>query len=342
MRKRGINPFIIFISRKIGFSLATYFIFLTIIFLVPRVIPGNPLATLLAKLYRQAQANPELIRESYRRLMEEFGVGRPLWEQYVDFVCRTFRGDLGTSISSYPCKVAEIIAMNLPWSLGLLIPALLISWTIGNLMGAWAAYRRQTAVDNVLLTVFIVLSQSPYYWLAMLLLYLFAVRMTLFPVGGTYSVGLIPTFSLRFIADYLQHLALPLFSIVLGALGGWAIGMRVLMIYEIESDYIVFSRTLGLPDKKLLSYAFRSSILPQVTGLATSFGTILGGSLITELVFNYQGMGMVLFRALLSLDYPLIQGIYVILALTFVLATMIVDFVYALIDPRIRTGYVGG
>ncbi|MCD6096017.1 MAG: ABC transporter permease [Thermoprotei archaeon] len=340
-RRRLYRSLLIFLSRKAFFAVAAYFIFLTIIFLVPRLIPGNPLALLLSQLYRQAQANPETIRECYKRLMEQFEMNKPLWKQYIDFIIRTFKGDLGVSISMFPTKVIDIIMLNLPWTLGLLLPATIISWIFGNLLGALAAYKRKTATDNVLLTIFIILSQTPYYWLAMLLLFLFAAKYRIFPVGGTYSLGMVPSFTLSFIIDYLKHLALPLLSIVIGAIGGWAIGMRSMMIYEIGSDYVIFSKTLGLPHRKIMSYAFRSAILPQITGLATSLGTILGGALITELVFNYQGMGLVLFRALSSLDYPLIQGTYVILAATLVLATFIIDLLYSLIDPRIRTGAEG-
>ena len=336
-----MNPFIRFLAKRLGFLFVTFFAFILIIFALPRAIPGNPLSSLLYRLFQQSQANPELIRAVYKKLMEEFGVGQPLHLQFGDFLLRTLRGDLGTSISFYPRKVAAMVFVYLPWSLGLLIPSTIISWIVGNLMGAFAGYRRKTKVDNVLLPVFITLSQTPYYWLAMILLFVFSVNLEIFPLGGAYTTGMAPSLTTVFILDMLHHYVLPFASILVGALGGWAIGMRVMVIYELGSDYVNYADVLGLPDRKILEYVFRNSMLPQVAGLALSAGTILGGALITELVFNYPGTGFLVFRGLSTLDYPLIQGIFVLLISTLLAANFIVDLIYGYVDPRVRTGYVG-
>ena len=336
-----MNPFIRFLCRRVGFLVVTFFAFLIVIFALPRAIPGNPLAALLYQIIQQAQTNPDLIRAVHKRLMEEFGIGKPVHIQFYEFVSRLFVGDLGTSIAFYPRKVANLVFVYLPWSLGLLIPATIVSWIVGNLLGALAAYRRKTAVDNALLPVFLTLSQTPYYWLAMILLYIFAVTYRIFPLGGGYSTLKIPAFTLVFILDMLHHYVLPFFSIVMGAIGGWAIGMRAMVIYELGADYVSYSDSLGLPDSKILRYVFRNSMLPQVTGLALNLGLMLGGALITELVFSYPGTGFLVFRALSTLDYPMIQGTFILLISTLLLANFIVDFVYAYIDPRIRTGYIG-
>jgi len=335
------KPVARFLVRKTAFLLATFVVYLIIIFSLPRAIPGNPLAEILANILQTMQATPELVREVERRLMEEFGLHRPWHVQFIDFITRIFRGDLGTSYSLYPRKVADLIFTELPWSLGLLIPATLVSWTLGNLLGALAGYKRGSKVDNALLPVSIVLSQTPYYWLAMILLYVFSVQLKVFPIAGAYPSGMVPTLSPEFIRGYLYHYILPFLTIVIAAIGGWAIGMRVLVIYEVRSDYVEFADALGASDRKLLQYVFRNSMLPQVTGLALNLGTILGGSLLTELVFNYRGTGYLIFRALTRLDYPLIQGTFVVLFSTLILANFLVDLVYAFIDPRIRTGYVG-
>lgn len=340
-RYARLNPLIRFFIRRALFLFAAFVIFTVIIFSLPRVIPGNPLATLLAQLFEQGQANPELIRDVYRRLMEEFGVGKPWWEQFVDFITRTFRGDLGTSIAFYPRKVTDIVLAYIPWTLGLMIPATVVSWVLGNLLGALAAYKRKTLADNALLPTFLLLSQTPYYWLAMLLLFAFSVKLRIFPVGGAYSMGRMPSLTLPFIANFLWHYMLPFLSITLAAIGGWAIGMRVLMIYELGSDHISFSDTLGLPDRKVMMYAFKGSMLPQITGLALNFGLLLGGSLLTELVFSYPGTGYIVFRALTTHDYPMIQGVFMLLISTLIVANLIVDVIYAYVDPRVRTGYLG-
>jgi len=340
------RPVVRFLLRRIVFLAVTFFAYMVIIFILPRVIPGNPLAEMLARILQTAQATPELVKAVEQKLLEEFGLHRPWHEQFIDFLGRTLRGDLGTSYTLYPRKVADIIFAELPWSLALLIPATLFSWVVGNWLGALAGYRRGSKIDNVLLPVSLVLSQTPYYWLAMLLLYFLAIvpkraGLELFPVSGTYDPGLVPSFTWQFISSYLHHYILPFLSITLAAIGGWAIGMRVLVIYETRSDYIDYADALGVSDGKLLRYVFRNSMLPQVTGLALNLGTILGGSLLTELVFSYRGTGYLIFRSLTRLDYPVIQGVFVVLFTTLLLANFIVDIVYAFIDPRVRTGYVG-
>ncbi len=336
-----MNPFIRFITRRLAFLLMTFFAFLLIIFALPRAIPGNPLASLLYQIIQQAQSNPDLVKAVYKKLLEEFGMDKPVHIQLIEFLGRLGGGDLGTSIAFYPRKVADLVFSYLPWSLGLLIPATLTSWVLGNLLGALAAYKRKTLTDNFLLTAFLTLSQTPYYWLAMILLYAFAVSFKFFPLNGAYSPGKTPTLSIPFILDMLHHYVLPFFSIIIGAMGGWAIGMRVMVIYELGSDYVSYVDSLGLPDRKILQYVFKNSMLPQITGLAINLGTILGGALITELVFSYPGTGFLIFRALSTLDYPLIQGTFVLIISTLLLANFIVDLIYAFIDPRIKTGYVG-
>jgi peptide/nickel transport system permease protein len=172
----------------------------------------------------------------------------------------------------------------------------------------------------------------------MIFIFLFGVKLGWLPVQGAYSQGTIPNLSWSFFVDVLKHYIMPFASIVVSAMGGWAIGMRLMVIYELGSDYAMFSEYLGMKDKRIFKYVFRNSLLPQITGLALSLGGVLGGALITEIVFNYPGTGYLLFRALTTLDYPLIQGIFVILIASIYLANFIVDFLYALIDPRIRLG----
>lgn len=336
-----MNPFIRFILRRLAFLFLTFFIFSLIIFALPRAIPGNPLASLLYQIIQQAQSNPDLVKAVHKKLLEEFGIDKPIFIQLSDFFGRMLKGDLGTSIAFYPRKVADLVFSYLPWSLGLLMPATITAWILGNLLGALAAYKRKTFTDNVFLTIFITLSQTPYYWLAMILLYVLAVVFKLFPLSGAYSRGMNPSLTLPFIIDMLHHYMLPFLSIVIGAIGGWAIGMRTMVIYELKADYISFVDSLGLSDRKILQYVFRNSMLPQITGLAINLGLMLGGSLITELVFSYPGTGFLIFRALSTLDYPLIQGAFFLLVSTLLLANFIVDLIYAFIDPRIRTGYVG-
>ncbi|MEN2984898.1 MAG: ABC transporter permease [Dictyoglomaceae bacterium] len=338
MRDHTLNPFIKYLGRRFLFLFITYFIALTIVFILPRAIPGNPLASLLSRIFQQGQANPELLRSVERTLMQEFGLGKPWIVQYVEFISRALRGDLGTSISSYPKKTLDLIIPVIPWTLALLIPSILIAWVIGNTLGAFAGYRRGSLVDKIALNTSLIIGQIPYYWLGMLLIFLFTVKLKIFPGQGGYTQGTIPHLSINFILDVLSHYILPSLSIIISALGGWAIGTRMLVVNELDSDYVSFSEHLGVKSNTIFGYVFRNSLLPQVTGLALSLGGALGGALITEIIFNYPGTGYLLFRALSTLDYPLIQGIFVILIASIYLANFFVDFVYAIIDPRIRLG----
>lgn len=327
-----------YLLRRFIFLLVTYIVATTIVFILPRAIPGNPLSQILSNLSRVAQANPEAIRAAEKTLMEEFGLGKPWYVQYFEFITKALRGDLGTSISFYPRKVIDLIIPVIPWTLALLLPATIVAWILGNSLGALAAYKRNTWIDKGVLTTSLIVSQIPYYWLGMIFIFLFGVKLGWLPVQGAYSQGTIPNLSWSFFVDVLKHYIMPFASIVVSAMGGWAIGMRLMVIYELGSDYAMFSEYLGMKDKRIFKYVFRNSLLPQITGLALSLGGVLGGALITEIVFNYPGTGYLLFRALTTLDYPLIQGIFVILIASIYLANFIVDFLYALIDPRIRLG----
>ncbi len=335
---RTSRPLLRYLLRKILFLIVTYVIATTIVFILPRAIPGNPLAQILSRLSQLSISNPEAISAVNRTLMKEFGLGKPWYVQYIDFVSKALRGDLGTSITFYPRKVIDLIVPVIPWTLVLLLPATITAWILGNTLGAIAAYRRNTWVDKGILTSSLIVSQIPYYWLGMILIFFFGVKLEILPAQGAYSQGTIPSWDLNFFIDALKHYILPFSSIVISAMGGWAIGTRLLVIYELGSDYALFSEYLGMSDKKVFRYVFRNSLLPQVTGLALSLGSALGGALITEIVFNYPGTGYLLFRALTSLDYPLIQGIFVILIASIYIANFLVDFMYALIDPRIRLG----
>ncbi|KUK22515.1 MAG: Binding-protein-dependent transport systems inner membrane component [Thermotoga sp. 47_83] len=327
-----------YLLRRFIFLLVTYIVATTIVFILPRAIPGNPLSQILSNLSRVAQANPEAIRAAEKTLMEEFGLGKPWYVQYFEFITKALRGDLGTSITFYPRKVIDLIIPVIPWTLALLLPATIVAWILGNSLGALAAYKRNTWIDKGVLTTSLIVSQIPYYWLGMIFIFLFGVKLGWLPVQGAYSQGTIPNLSWSFFVDVLKHYIMPFASIVVSAMGGWAIGMRLMVIYELGSDYAMFSEYLGMKDKRIFKYVFRNSLLPQITGLALSLGGVLGGALITEIVFNYPGTGYLLFRALTTLDYPLIQGIFVILIASIYLANFIVDFLYALIDPRIRLG----
>jgi peptide/nickel transport system permease protein len=236
--------------------------------------------------------------------------------------------------------VKSLIGQALPYTLALQIPAILLGWIIGNVLGAIAAYKGG-AWDKSVFTTSLLFSSAPYYCLSIILLYIFAVVLGIFPVGGAYSLGTSPSATFEFFADASRYYWLPFLSLLLINVGGQAVGMRSMAIYELGSDYVNYSRSLGIGDRKMTTYIFRNAMLPQITGLALSIGAMVGGALITELVFSYPGMGFLLFGAISSSDYSMIQAVTLIITTVVLIANYGVEVLYGFIDPRIRAAKSG-
>jgi len=326
------------VAKTIWFGLA-FVVALALNFFLPRLIPGNPVDAIVASLARGGAEGQSLqrIHETY---VKEFGLDQPAPVQFLTYLGNLLRGDLGTSFALYPAPVSGLIGDALPWTIALQIPAILVGWTLGNVLGALAAYKGGWT-DRGAFAGSLLLSSMPYYCLSILLLYGLAVAWPLFPAGGGYDFGRSPDWSWGFIANALHHYWLPFLSLVLIFVGGQAVGMRSMAIYELGSDYVGFARSLGVPDNRIVAYIFRNAMLPQVTGLALSIGAIAGGALITEIVFGYPGIGSVLFSAIRQNDYPVIQGVTLIVLLSVLLANFLIDIAYGFIDPRIRASQAG-
>lgn len=336
-----INPFIIFVTKRVSMMILTFFVSITLVFLLPRLIPGNPLAMLIYSLVQTGATEPERLKAVEKMLLEYFQLDRPLHEQYLKFLQDLFRGDLGRSIMFFPTTVNEIIARYLPWTLALLVPAIIVSWTVGNIIGVVAAMNRGKLIDKVVLPLLAILQGTPPYIFAMYMLLIFAVHLKILPTGGGWSPTLRPSPSVAFFLDYLRHYILPFMSIFLTSLGGWGLSMRNISLQELTTDYMDYVRVLALSQKKTMRYLFKCSALPQVVGLAIVLGWSVAGSVITEIVFSYPGIGTALWRALQSTDYMLIQGFFVILIGTIIMANFISEIMFAVIDPRVRYAYVG-
>lgn len=336
-----LNPFIVFVIKRVSMMILTFFVAVTLIFLLPRLIPGNPLAMLIYSLVQTGASDPERLKAVEIMLLEYFQLDKPLYEQYFRFIQDLFRGDLGRSIMFFPNTVNDIIARYLPWTLALLIPAIVASWSVGNIIGVVAAINRGKITDKVVLPLLAVLQGTPPYIFAMYLLLIFGVYLKILPTGGGWSPTLRPSLSATFVLDYLRHYILPFTSIFLTSLGGWGLSMRNIALQELTTDYMDYVRVLALSQKKTIRYLFKCSALPQIVGLAIVLGWSVAGSVITEIVFNYPGIGTALWRALQSTDYMLIQGFFVILIGTIILANFISEIMFAVIDPRVRYAYVG-
>ena len=324
-----------YLVRRLGTFVAVVIVAATINFAIPRLAPGDPIAAVLEQLISRGQSvqGVDEIIQSYR---ERFGLDRPMFEQYLGYLTNTLRLDLGYSISFFPQKVEKILLDALPWTIGLLGVSTLIAFGIGTLLGALLSWPRAPGIFRKTIPLFMVLSAVPYYLLALILLYLLAISTRLLPLGGGYTPTAREEWSWTYVLDVLQHAILPGLSIVLAGLGFWALGMRGTMITVQGEDYLTLAEAKGLRSRRIFfGYAMRNALLPQITSLAIALGTVASGSVLVEVVFNYPGVGWLLYNALRSSDYFLVQGISFFLVLTVATAVLIVDLIYPRLDPRI-------
>lgn len=324
-----------YLARKFAIYLFTFFVAVTIDWAIPRLMPGDPVSGLIARL----QADPTAAQEMHGYFTESFGLDDPLWKQYLNFWLGLLHGDLGPSIAYVGTSVNDLIWEAVPYTLALTVPAIVLSYIAGNRVGALAARRK--VLDNTALPVAYVLTATPYVWLALVLAYVLAFRWEIFPVSGAYDFSLTPEWSWEFARSFLSHWFLPFLTLFLVLFGGWAIGMRNLIIYELESDYSNYLQSLGAPNRLVRKYAYRNAVLPQMSGLALALGLVVSGAIVTEIVFGYPGIGTLILTAIQNRDYFLLQGIFLFIIVGVLIANFIVDIAYVIVDPRTRTGLQG-
>jgi peptide/nickel transport system permease protein len=309
---------------------------LSINFFIPRLVPGSPIEIIIAQLSYQGQkiGSENLIAE-YKRM---FGLDKDIMTQFICYLKEVFKGNLGYSIVHFPTTVNELIISRLPWTIGLLFTTTVVSWSLGNLLGVIVGWRGvKSKLGSILLTIPLILGVLPYYLLAVILVFLLAYLVPLFPMSGGYSPTVTPGLTLSFILDILYHSILPALSIILSSLGWWFISARSLVTVIKGEDFILMAEAKGLPKRIILwKYAFRNTILPQFTGLTLSLGNIFGGALLTEMVFTYPGIGWLLYHAIVNSDYPTIQGIITLIVVSLSIALLLMELLYPLVDPRIK------
>ncbi|NUJ86772.1 ABC transporter permease [Plantibacter sp. MCCC 1A11337] len=321
--------------RKLGFYAIALWAALTINFLIPRLLPGNPVDILLAKLQQRGGIVTPDTRKAYELLLGGDS-SEPLLLQYWNYLVNVFRGDLGVSVSYFPTPVTEVISTSLPWTIVLVGISTVLATVIGVSLGAIVGWKPGTWLDS-LVPATTLLAAVPYFWLALILVYVFATTLKLFPSQGGYDVILDPAFSWEFIASAIQYGFLPALTIVIASLGGWLLGMRNMMVSTLSEDYILTAQAKGLSQGRILrNYAARNAVLPSVAGFAISLGFVVSGSIVTEQVFSYPGIGSKLLSAVTNNDYALMQGIFLYITLAVLGANLIVDLFYGLIDPRTR------
>lgn len=303
-------------------------------FVLPRLMPGDPVSAIAGQA-AGGMTDAQAIKKVYEEYIEKFGVNDPMIVQFGKWLAGAVRGDFGVSFSQYPRTVSDILVSSVGWTLALQLPAILVGWILGNILGAVAAYMKGV-FDKVVLPVFLFISNIPAFGMAVIMLTIFAVTLGWAPTSGAYGFDLIPNMSWTFVRSVLAHYQLPFWSIVLTTIGGQAIGMRSMSIYELNADYVKYSRFLGIRDRKIVGYVFRNAMLPQITGLAMSLGTMMGGALVSEIIFSYPGLGTAMMNAIKGNDYPLLSACTLIITLMVLLANLFVEIIYGVIDPRIK------
>lgn len=324
-----------YLIRKLITYVVTFFVGVTIDWAIPHLMPGDPVQIFLSRFRLQPTGYDAL----YKTMAQAFGTNLPLWDQYLHFWSGLVHGNFGISIYDFPARVTTLIWGALPYTLALLIPAITLSYFFGNRLGALAARRK--ALDNTVLPVGYVLQATPYPWLALALPFLLGEEWHLFPIQGGYAQTLLPSFTWTFIWSLVTHWILPFLTVFLVSLGGWAIGMRNLVIYELENDSSRYMRSLGASERLVRRYAYRNASLPQLSGLALALGVVIGGNIVAEIAFRYPGLGSLIVAAIGNQDYFLLQGIFIFIVAGVLIANFVIDVIYLVVDPRTRLSMQG-
>lgn len=329
LHKYIIKRLISYFSTLFGAITATFFLF--------RLIPGNPIEAFIGQIMATQYTEAELAKKLIEEYKAMFGLEGDLFTQYISFLKQLLRGNLGPSLIAFPKPAQEIILQYLPWTIGLLGLAAIISWVFGVVVGAYAAWKRETKFDTIITDLAIVFSQVPYYIIAVILVLVFSYILGWLPSSGAYDPSLTPGFTFEFIASVIRHGFLPALSLVLTQGLGWLLSTRYLTISLLAEDFLIYAEAKGLkPQRIFRRYIFKNILLPQVTGLGISLGFIIGGQIVLETIFAYPGIGLLFSRALGMLDYNVVYGILILQIFAVLTANLILDLIYPFIDPRVK------
>ncbi|GGD70978.1 ABC transporter permease [Microbacterium murale] len=320
-----------FLGGRAAFYLFTLWAALTINFFLPRMMKGDAVSQYLS---RNRNVSPEAA-EALRSLLG-LDTDKSLFQQYLDYWGLLLQGDLGVSLLHGLRPVTEVVAQALPWTVGLVGFATIVSFLIGTIGGAVIGWRRGSRLESLIpITTF--LSTIPYFWLGLLAIAVFSVNLGWFPIGKAYGVGMAPGWNFEFVGQVIHHGTLPALTIVIASLGGWMLGMRNMMLTVLDEDYITVAQAKGMPNQRVLwRYAARNAVLPQIQSFALSIGFIVGGTIVMEMVFSYPGVGKLLLDATNAKDYALMQGVFLVITLSVLVANILADIAYAFLDPRTR------
>jgi len=323
-----------FLARRLGLYLVTAWAAITINFFIPRAMPGNPAEIVFSRLSGNGPVTPAM----YQALRVAFGLNTKasLLSQYGSYWVQLFHGNLGTSITYYPANVGSVIATALPWTLVLVGVATILSFIIGTTIGAIAGWRRGSVLEAILPTTTF-LQALPYFALGLVLIEYLGVQFKLFPVSGGYAQGDTIGLNGAFLGSAAYHAILPAFTIIVTSMAGWIVGMRNMTVTTLGQDYVMVAQAKGLSNRRvMITYAARNAILPSFSSFVVALSLVVTGSVLVEYAFSYPGIGYVLFQAVDNEDYPLMQAVFLIITLSVLLANLLADFIYVVLDPRAR------
>ena len=325
-----------FVLRRSGFFLLTLWVALTLNFLLPRLMPGNPALAAIAN--HKGVLSPQALKA----LEAQFGLNehQNLLAQYFKYLGNTATGNWGESLTTQPGNsVAHIVLDAIPWTLGLVGVTTVLAFVLGTAIGILGAWRRGGRLDSLMPPVFVIMTVVPYFWLGLIVILIFGVKLHWLPYFFTYNITLTPGLNWAFISNVLEHAILPAFTLLILTIGTWILTMRNTMITTLAEDYVRMARAKGLPGYRImLDYAARNAILPNLTGFAMSLGFVVGGAILIEEVFNYEGVGFLLLQAVNNDDYPLMQALFLLITAAVLLAILLSDIAVAILDPRTRAG----
>ena len=328
-----------YMLRRVAAALFKIWIVITITFFIVRLMPTNPIDAYVNELMDQYGFSYEEAKDQAAALFN-IDLDSSLWDQYVQYMVNLFHGDLGTSYRSKGTPVIKMIAKFLPWTLFSVGVSLLISFTLGILLGMIMAYRRESLLDHTLSALASIFSAIPNYLVGMMILVFLGVQWKIFPITkmrGSMSPGMKPALTWAFVKDIFYHALLPILTYVLTTIGTWMLAMKSSTISTLGEDYITVAKARGLPERRIVTaYVGRNASLPLFTQLAISIGFIVGGSALIEFIFVYQGIGQLLLSSINTRDYPVMQGVFLVITISVILANFLADFVYGWLDPRIR------
>ncbi|WP_137151484.1 ABC transporter permease [Devosia sp. FKR38] len=332
-----MNSYLWFVGKRTLQLLAVIFFGVSATFLVTHLSPISPVEAVLGRMTARSNSAPEAIIAMRAALTELYGVDEPILNQYFNFWLRLFRGDLGPSLLAFPTPAMVLVGRAMPWTVGLLTLATLITFVVGNFLGGLAGYYQNNRLLKAFGIVAIGIQPVPYYIVAFILLIIFGFLWPVLPISGGFAMNVIPGWNWPFISSILQHAILPAASLVLVGFGGWFLGMRALVSNVVTEDYVTYAELAGVEHSTIVNgYVIRNALVPQLTALAMALGGVFSGTVITEQVFNYPGLGSLLIDAVNAGDSTLVLAVSTVSVTAVALAIFIVDLLHPLLDPRVR------